>query len=129
MENGIPLRSAPHPRPPLWWRLWGYVWRPTIHESSIASIELEVRPEAFLAPVPYFRSGSESSKKGGGLKIVPVATPTNLVGKLYYIGNMKPGDPFPSWMTEIHPNWGVAMSRICKAAAERIEQLEQQPKA
>lgn len=54
--------------------------------------------------------------------------PPTLVGKLRYIGAMKPGDPLPSWMTDIHSNWGVAMSEICNNAATRIEALEQELK-
>lgn len=67
-DDGISLFSVSHPRPPWWRRAWFYLWRPTTHESSITTIEIEL-PE-----------------------------PATLVAKLRYIGTLKSGDPAPDWL-------------------------------
>lgn len=57
----------------------------------------------------------------GGLKIEPMSEPKTLVEKLRYIGGMKQGSFFPSWMVDANFNWGNALSKICNAAADEIE--------
>lgn len=111
MNEGVSLRSAPHPRPSLWKRVWFYLWRPTLHESAIVTVE----PEGMHIVA-------------GGLKITSANESPTLVDKLRYIGNMQHGSCFPSWMIDEHNNWGSRLSAICNEAAERIEQLERQLK-
>lgn len=93
MEDGVSLRSMAHPRPPLWRRVWFYLWRPTIKESALVT------------------------------DVVELPEPSTLVAKLRYIGSMQTGDSFPSWMTDDHNHWGEAMSKLCNEAADELERL------
>lgn len=56
----------------------------------------------------------------GGLKIEPMSEPKTLVEKLRYVGGMKVGDHFPSWLVETN-SWGTRMSKLCNEAADEIE--------